>query len=87
MGYTEDDLAKDLENSEYKFGFTTDIVSDKAPLGLNESIIRFISAKKEEPEWLLEYRLNCFKIWSEMTEPNCAHVDYEKPDFQAISYY
>jgi Fe-S cluster assembly protein SufB len=87
MGYTEDDLAKDLENSEYKFGFTTDIESDKAPLGLNESIIRFISAKKEEPEWLLEYRLNCFKIWSEMTEPNWAHVHYEKPDFQAISYY
>ena len=87
MGYTEDDLAKDLENSEYKFGFTTDIESDKAPLGLDESIIRFISAKKEEPEWLLEYRLNCFKIWSEMTEPNWAHVHYEKPDFQAISYY
>ncbi len=50
MGYTENDLAKDLENSEYKFGFTTNIESDKAPAGLNEEIIRFISAKKNEPE-------------------------------------
>jgi Fe-S cluster assembly protein SufB len=87
MGYTENDLAKDLENSEYKFGFTTDIESDRAPLGLNEEIIRFISAKKNEPEWLLEYRLNCYRIWSEMTEPSWAHISYPKPDFQAISYY
>ncbi|MEY3200390.1 MAG: hypothetical protein RJA13_2348 [Bacteroidota bacterium] len=54
MGYTENELAKDLENQEYKFGFVTDIESDKAPIGLDESIIRFISNKKEEPEWLLE---------------------------------
>jgi len=87
MNYTENDLAKDLENSEYKFGFTTDIESDKAPAGLNEDIIRFISAKKEEPEWLLDYRLKAFRMWSEMTEPEWAHVHYEKPDFQAISYY
>jgi Fe-S cluster assembly protein SufB len=87
MGYTENDLAKDLENSEYKFGFTTDIKSDRAPLGLNEDIIRFISAKKEEPEWLLDYRLKCFQIWSEMTEPSWAHITYPKPDFQGISYY
>lgn len=87
MGYTENDLAKDLENSEYKFGFTTNIESDRAPNGLNETIIRYISAKKEEPEWLLEYRLKAFRIWSEMKEPNWAHVHYEKPDFQAISYY
>ena len=87
MGYTENDLAKDLENSEYKFGFTTDIESDRAPLGLNEEIIRFISAKKNEPEWLLDYRLNCYRIWSEMTEPSWAHISYPKPDFQAISYY
>ncbi len=87
MGYTENDLAKDLENSEYKFGFTTDIESDRAPIGLNEDIIRFISKKKEEPEWLLEYRLKCFAIWQGMTEPDWAHVKYPKPDFQAISYY
>ncbi len=87
MGYTENDLAKDLENSEYKFGFTTDIESDKAPIGLNEDIIRLISFKKEEPQWLLDYRLKCFAIWKEMTEPTWAHVHYTKPDFQAISYY
>lgn len=61
MGYTENELAKDLENQEYKFGFTTNIESDKAPKGLNEDIIRFISAKKNEPDWLLEYRLNALK--------------------------
>jgi len=87
MNYTENDLAKDLENSEYKFGFTTDIESDKIPAGLSEDVIRFISAKKEEPEWLLEYRLKAFRIWSEMKEPKWAHVHYEKPDFQSISYY
>ncbi len=85
--YTEDDLAKDLEKKEYKFGFTTNIESDRAPKGLNEDIIRFISAKKNEPEWLLEYRLNAFKVWSEMTEPEWAHITYEKPDFQDITYY
>ncbi len=87
MGYTETDLANDLEHSEYKFGFTSDIASDRAPIGLNEDIIRFISAKKEEPVWMLEYRLKCFKIWQQMTEPTWAHVHYPQPDFQAISYY
>ncbi len=87
MGYTENDLAQDLENSEYKFGFTTDIESDKAPIGLNEGIIRMISEKKNEPAWLLESRLKAFALWQTMTEPNWAHVHYKKPDFQAISYY
>ncbi len=87
MGYTENDLAKDLENSEYKFGFTTEIESDIIPIGLNEDIIRLISSKKNEPDWLLEFRLKSFKTWSEMTEPDWAHVNYPKPDFQAISYY
>lgn len=85
--YTENELAKDLENQEYKFGFTTDIGADTIPKGLNEDIIRLISEKKEEPEWLLEYRLNAFRIWSEMIEPEWAHVNYEKPNFQDIAYY
>jgi len=55
--YTENELAKDLQNQEYKYGFVSDIESDKIPIGLNEDIIRLISAKKNEPEWLLEYRL------------------------------
>jgi len=54
---------------------------------MNEDIIRFISAKKNEPEWLLEYRLNAFKTWLQMTEPEWAHVHYEKPNFQDIIYY
>ncbi|MCC5922987.1 MAG: Fe-S cluster assembly protein SufB [Crocinitomicaceae bacterium] len=87
MGYTEEELAKDLENSEYKFGFTTNIESDRAPNGINEDIIRFISAKKEEPEWLLEYRLNAYKAWRQMTEPEWAHIHYEKPQFEDICYY
>ncbi|MGB0933065.1 MAG: Fe-S cluster assembly protein SufB [Lishizhenia sp.] len=87
MSYTEEELKVDLENQEYKFGFTTNIESDRAPKGLNEDIIRFISAKKEEPEWLLEYRLNAFKAWQKMVEPEWAHIKYKKPDFQDITYY
>ena len=87
MGYTENELAKDLENQEYKYGFTTDIESENAPKGLTEETIRLISSKKEEPEWLLEYRLKAFRIWQEMKEPEWAHVQYEKPDFQDIIYY
>jgi Fe-S cluster assembly protein SufB len=87
MGYTENELAKDLENQEYKYGFTTNIESEKVPKGLTEDTIRLISSKKEEPEWLLEYRLKAFKIWQEMKEPEWAHVQYEKPDFQDIIYY
>jgi Fe-S cluster assembly protein SufB len=87
MGYTENELAKDLENQEYKYGFVTNLESEQVPKGLSEETIRIISAKKEEPEWLLEYRLKAYKIWLEMTEPNWAHVHYEKPDFQDIIYY
>ena len=86
-GYTEDELAKDLEKQDYKFGFVSDIESDKIPKGLNEDVVRLISQKKDEPEWLLEYRLKAFKIWSAMTEPEWAHVTYKKPDFQDITYY
>tara|TARA_Y100000385_G_scaffold76620_1_gene77578 strand:+ start:1408 stop:2856 length:1449 start_codon:yes stop_codon:yes gene_type:complete len=86
-GYTEDELAKDLEQQDYKFGFVSDIESDKISKGLNEDVVRLISKKKEEPEWLLEYRLKAFKIWKEMTEPEWAHVKYTKPEFQEITYY
>lgn len=87
MGYTEEELAKDLEKQEYKFGFTSNFESDRAPNGINEEIIRFISAKKEEPEWLLEKRLEAYRVWKEMVEPEWAHVHYKKPDFQDICYY
>ena len=86
--YTENELAQDLEkNKEYKFGFTSNIESDRAPKGLSEDIIRFISAKKNEPEWMLEFRLDSYRKWLQMVEPEWAHVKYEKPDFQEITYY
>jgi Fe-S cluster assembly protein SufB len=87
MAYTEESLKTELENQEYEYGFTIDIESDRAPNGLSEEIIRFISAKKDEPSWLLEYRLNAFRIWEKMEEPKWAHVKYKKPDFQDICYY
>lgn len=83
----EDKLIDEVTGKSYEFGFTTDIESDTLPPGLDESVIRIISAKKNEPEWLLEWRLEAFKVWSDMEEPDWAHVEYEKPDFQAISYY
>ncbi len=85
--YTEDDLKKELETKEYEYGFYTDIESDTFPKGLNEDVVRGISAKKNEPEWMTEWRLEAFRVWKEMEEPEWANVRYEKPDFQAISYY
>jgi Fe-S cluster assembly protein SufB len=87
MSYTEKELKEELDNKSYEFGFVTDIESEKAPIGLNEDIIKFISSKKNEPQWLLTYRLEAFRVWQKMTEPDWAHVKYEKPDFQNISYY
>ena len=87
MSYTEEQLKQDISQQEYKFGFVTEVESDKAPKGLNEDIIRFISAKKGEPEWLLEFRLKSFRHWLTMTEPNWAHIKYPKVDFQSIHYY
>ena len=74
-------------STEYKYGFVTNIDADNAPKGLNEDIIRFISAKKNEPEWMLAYRLDAFRHWLTMDEPDWAHVSYQKPDFQDIIYY
>jgi Fe-S cluster assembly protein SufB len=76
-----------LIRKEYAAGFTTQIDSETLPPGLNEDVIRFISAKKKEPEWLLEWRLKAYRAWLEMTEPEWAHVKYEDIDFQSISYY
>ena len=88
MAYKDEDpILEEVTGKDYEFGFYTDIEADKAPPGLNEDIIRLISSKKNEPGWLLEWRLDAFRIWSAMTEPEWAHVQYNKPDFQAISYY
>ena len=87
MAYTEDDLKKELETKEYEYGFYTDIESDTFPIGLNEEVVRAISLKKEEPQWMTDWRLEAYREWVKMMEPEWANVKYTKPDFQAISYY
>jgi Fe-S cluster assembly protein SufB len=76
-----------IANQEYKYGFVTDIDSDVAPPGLSEDIIRLISSKKSEPEWMLEFRLKAYRHWLTMTEPTWANVKYNAIDYQAIRYY
>ncbi|GAB2605927.1 Fe-S cluster assembly protein SufB [Nitrincola alkalisediminis] len=76
-----------LIRKEYSAGFHTNIESETLPPGLNEDVIRFISAKKNEPQWMLDWRLKAFKIWQGMEEPEWAHVKYPKIDFQSISYF
>jgi Fe-S cluster assembly protein SufB len=78
---------RSLSDEGYKYGFVTDIEADSAPPGLDEDTVRFISAKKGEPEWLLEWRLAAFRAWREMTEPEWAKVEFPPIDFQAASYY
>ncbi len=85
--YTEDDLREELKTKEYEYGFYTDIESETFPKGLNEDIVRAISKKKDEPEWMTEWRLESFRIWQQMKQPEWANVNYEKPEFQEISYY
>ncbi|MFO1167694.1 MAG: Fe-S cluster assembly protein SufB [Rhodoblastus sp.] len=81
------DRVKAIDVDAYKYGFVTEIESAKAPKGLNEDIVRFISAKKNEPAWLTEWRLDAFRRWLTMEEPTWARVDYPKIDFQDLYYY
>lgn len=83
----EDELLQEVTQSDYKYGFTTNIESDKVEKGLTEDTVRLISSKKNEPEWLLEWRLKAFEAWQKMEEPDWAHVKYEKPKYQDIIYY
>ncbi len=78
---------EEIDVDKYKYGFTTDIESVKAPKGLNEDIVRFISEKKEEPEWMLEWRLEAYRRWLTMDEPTWSRVNYPKIDFQDLYYY
>jgi Fe-S cluster assembly protein SufB len=78
---------KALDVDKYKYGFTTNIESDLAPKGLREDTVRFISAKKGEPEWMTEWRLDAFRRWQTMKEPTWARVDYPKIDYQDLHYY
>ena len=87
---TVDDDRSTIEQtvlSEYKYGFVTDIEADEAPKGLSDDTIRFISAKKNEPEWMLEWRLKAFRHWQKMEEPHWANLHYPKIDYQDIIYY
>jgi Fe-S cluster assembly protein SufB len=84
---TSTEVIEQLANTEYKYGFVTDVEQDIAPKGLNEDIIRLISSKKEEPGWLLEWRLKAYRVWQKMSEPTWQNVKYEPIDYQAISYY
>jgi Fe-S cluster assembly protein SufB len=84
---TSTEVIEQLANTEYKYGFVTDVEQDIAPKGLSEDVIRMISAKKEEPEWLLEWRLKSYRAWLKMKEPTWQNVKYEPIDYQDISYY
>lgn len=83
----EMDLINEVTKSDYKYGWVTNVDSDKAAKGLSEDTVRFISAKKEEPEWMLEWRLKAFRAWQKMKEPEWAHVNYPKVDYQEQYYY
>ena len=87
MPEENDDILEQVTSSEYKYGFVTDIESDDAPKGLNEDIVRFISAKKHEPEWMLEWRLKAYRHWLTMEQPQWANVTFPPIDFQDIIYY
>ena len=81
------DQVRRIDVDQYKYGFETKIETIKAPKGLNEDVIRFISERKGEPEWMLEWRLEAYRRWLTMTEPTWAKVSYPKIDFQELYYY
>ena len=83
----EKDILEDITRKEYEHGFVTDVEQEFIPKGLNEDIIRLISAKKDEPQWLLDFRLDAFRKWQKMKVPDWAHLDIPEIDFQDIIYY
>lgn len=87
MAQDQNSILDEVTGSEYKYGFVTDIETDMIPKGLNEDVVRLISAKKNEPDFMLEYRLEAFKAWQTMTSPNWAHLKIPEIDFQEIIYY
>ena len=87
MSKNSNDIITSLQNSEYQYGFTSDIETETLPAGLNEGVVREISRRKGEPEWLLEYRLKAFALWQKMSLPTWAHLNIPPIDFQSIIYY
>ncbi|MGE3512895.1 MAG: Fe-S cluster assembly protein SufB, partial [Vicinamibacterales bacterium] len=84
---TSEQIIQDLATQEYKYGFFTDIEAETVPPGLSEDVVRLISAKKNEPEWLLEWRLKAYRTWLTMSEPTWANLRIEPIDYQRIIYY
>jgi Fe-S cluster assembly protein SufB len=84
---SETEALESMVGGEYKYGFTTDVEYEDFPTGINEEIIREISRRKNEPEWVLEFRLEAFEKWKQMEEPDWPNVEYDKPDFDNIQYY
>ena len=87
MEDNEKNIIQEVTNKDYEFGFTTDIDTETIRKGLDEDIVRLISKKKNEPEWLLEFRLKAFRKWQTMNEPDWAHLEYETPNYQDIIYF
>ena len=87
MSTNQEDIQALVRNRTYSAGFVTEVDSETLPPGLNEDVVRAISARKQEPEWLLEFRLKAYRRWLKMTEPKWAHVHYPPIDYQAVSYY
>ena len=83
----DNELVRRIAEQKYEFGFTTDVHTEIIPVGLNEDVVRLISQKKGEPEWMLDFRLKAFRYWSEQSEPKWGHVHVPEVDYQAISYY
>ncbi len=84
---TESEQIENIVNRRYEHGFVTDIEADSLPPGLNEDVVRAISARKNEPAFMLEWRLQAYRQWLEMREPEWAHVHYPKIDYNEISYF
>ncbi|MDD7473579.1 MAG: Fe-S cluster assembly protein SufB [Bdellovibrionota bacterium] len=87
MEKSQFDILKNIEDSEYKYGFTTQVENDTVPVGIGEDIIKLISKKKNEPEFMLEFRLNAYRKWRELEEPDWAFLKFEKVDYNALCYY
>ncbi len=80
------DILKDITDKEYEYGFVSDIDIEDFPKGLNEEIVRRISQRKGEPDWLLEFRLKAYRYWTTLEEPDWGHLEFEKPNYQDIRY-
>ena len=87
MADAQSNIIQDVTNKDYEWGFVTDIATDTLGKGLNEDVIRYISAKKNEPDWLLDFRLKAYRKWLTMEEPNWGHLKYDKVDYQDIIYF